>query len=80
MSVFTKTLKTLQVRHCLMTPKRLTSTFFCLSSGGVGRTGVFIALSNLIERVKAENVVDVYQTVKKMRLQRTAMVQTKVSK
>lgn len=46
-------------------------------STGVGRTGVFIALTNLIERVKLEGVVDVYQTVKKMRQQRTAMVQTK---
>ncbi|XP_066915195.1 receptor-type tyrosine-protein phosphatase S-like isoform X3 [Clytia hemisphaerica] len=46
-------------------------------SAGVGRTGVFIALTNLIERVKTEGVVDVYQTVKKMRQQRTAMVQTR---
>ena len=52
--------------------------YLTLFSGGVGRTGVFIALSNLIERAKSENVVDVYQTVKRMRLQRTAMVQTKV--
>lgn len=50
-----------------------------LLSAGVGRTGVFIALTNLIERVKTEGVVDVYQTVKKMRQQRTAMVQTRVS-
>ena len=50
-----------------------------LFSAGVGRTGVFIALTNLIERVKTEGVVDVYQTVKKMRQQRTAMVQTRVS-
>ncbi|XP_057299709.1 receptor-type tyrosine-protein phosphatase F-like isoform X2 [Hydractinia symbiolongicarpus] len=46
-------------------------------SAGVGRTGVFIALTNLIERVKTEAVVDVFQTVKKMRQQRTAMVQTR---
>ena len=49
-----------------------------ISSAGVGRTGVFIALTNLIERIKTEAVVDVYQTVKKMRQQRTAMVQTRV--
>ena len=49
-----------------------------MSSAGVGRTGVFIALTNLIERVKTEAVVDVYQTIKKMRQQRTAMVQTRV--
>ena len=51
---------------------------FLFISAGVGRTGVFIALTNLIERLKTEAVIDVYQTVKKLRQQRTAMVQTKV--
>ncbi|XP_065070051.1 receptor-type tyrosine-protein phosphatase S-like isoform X2 [Rhopilema esculentum] len=46
-------------------------------SAGVGRTGVFIALTNLIERLKTEAMVDVYQAVRKLRLQRTAMVQTR---
>ena len=49
-------------------------------SAGVGRTGVFIALTNLIERLKTEAVVDVYQAVKRLRQQRTAMVQTKVGR
>ncbi|KAJ7369444.1 hypothetical protein OS493_038944 [Desmophyllum pertusum] len=44
---------------------------------GVGRTGVFCALSILIERLKSEGVVDVFQTVKQLRSQRPAMVQTK---
>ena len=57
---------------------RHSSQSLLLSSAGVGRTGVFIALTNLIERLKTEAVVDVYQTVKKLRQQRTAMVQTKV--
>ena len=48
-------------------------------SAGVGRTGVFCALSILIERLKSEGVVDVFQTVKQLRAQRPAMVQTKVS-
>ena len=47
-------------------------------SAGVGRTGVFCALSVLIERLKSEGVVDVFQTVKQLRSQRPAMVQTKV--
>ena len=51
---------------------------FSISSAGVGRTGVFIALTNLIERIITEAVVDVYQTAKKMRQQRTAIVQTRV--
>ena len=48
---------------------------FFVSSASVGRTGAFIALTNLTERIKTEAVVEVYQTVKKMRQQRTAMVQ-----
>lgn len=45
-------------------------------SGGVGRTGVFCGISMMIERLKAEGVIDVFQTVQAMRLQRPAMVQT----
>ena len=48
-------------------------------SGGVGRTGVFISVWNSIERLKAKNVVDVFQSVRSLRVQRTAMVQTIVS-
>ena len=47
-------------------------------SAGVGRTGVFIGLCNLIERVRVEGFADVFQTVREMRCQRPAMVQTKV--
>ena len=48
-------------------------------SSGVGRTGVFIALNIILERMKLEGVVDVFQTVKMLRIQRPAMVQTLVS-
>ena len=51
-----------------------------LCSGGVGRTGVFCGISMMIERLKAEGVIDVFQTVQAMRLQRPAMVQTAVSR
>ena len=44
----------------------------------MGRTGVFCALSILIERLKSEGVVDVFQTIKVLRTQRPAMVQTQV--
>lgn len=47
-------------------------------SAGVGRTGVFCALCILIERLKSEAVIDVFQAVKQLREQRPAMVQTKV--
>uniref|UniRef100_H3DD53 Receptor-type tyrosine-protein phosphatase F n=1 Tax=Tetraodon nigroviridis TaxID=99883 RepID=H3DD53_TETNG len=45
-------------------------------SAGVGRTGVFIALSIALERMRFEGVVDLFQTVKTLRTQRPAMVQT----
>ncbi|XP_064626984.1 tyrosine-protein phosphatase Lar-like isoform X3 [Lineus longissimus] len=45
-------------------------------SAGVGRTGVFISLSIVLERMRYEGVVDMFQTVKMLRTQRPAMVQT----
>ena len=48
-------------------------------SAGVGRTGVFITLSIVLERMRYEGVVDMFQTVKMLRTQRPAMVQTEVS-
>ncbi|KAM7385466.1 hypothetical protein PAMP_001549 [Pampus punctatissimus] len=49
-------------------------------SAGAGRTGTFIALSNILERVKAEGLLDVFQTVKSLRMQRPHMVQTVVGR
>ncbi|XP_021108498.1 receptor-type tyrosine-protein phosphatase delta isoform X26 [Heterocephalus glaber] len=49
-------------------------------SAGVGRTGVFITLSIVLERMRYEGVVDIFQTVKMLRTQRPAMVQTEVRK
>lgn len=43
--------------------------------GGCGRTGSFLTINNCVEQVKTEGTVDVYQTVKKLRLQRRKMVQ-----
>lgn len=62
-----------------------TGEFRCLTpcslcSAGAGRTGTFIALSNILERVKAEGLLDVFQAVKSLRLQRPHMVQTLVRK
>ena len=47
-------------------------------SAGVGRTGVFIALSIVLERMRYEGVVDMFQTVKMLRAQRPSMVQNEV--
>ena len=49
-----------------------------LCSNGIGRTGVFIALHILLERMVTEGLVDVFQTIKNLRIQRPAMVQTLV--
>ncbi|CAF4827786.1 unnamed protein product, partial [Rotaria sp. Silwood1] len=45
-------------------------------SAGVGRTGVFLTLSIVLERIRYEGVIDVFQTVKLLRTQRPALVQT----
>ena len=47
-------------------------------SAGVGRTGVFVTLSIVLERMRYEGVVDMFQTVKMLFTQRPAMVQTEV--
>ena len=47
-------------------------------SAGVGRTGVFITLSIVLERMRFEGVVDMFQTVNMLRMQRPFMVQSEV--
>ena len=44
---------------------------------GVGRTGTFIALYNLVDEATAEGVVDVVETIRQLRQRRVKMVQTK---
>ena len=48
-------------------------------SGGSGRTGTYIAIANLLDRLKTEGVVDIFQTVRALRMQRPRMVHTLVS-
>jgi len=45
-------------------------------SAGVGRTGTFIALDILMQRIKNESKINIFETVKKLRFQRMKMVQT----
>ena len=44
----------------------------------MGRTGVFIAMDDLLNKADAEGEVDVYKCVLKLRKARPNMVQTKV--
>ena len=48
-------------------------------SAGVGRTGTFITLDAMLERIKADKTVNVYEFVRNMRQRRVLMVQTLVS-
>ena len=48
-------------------------------SAGVGRTGTFITLDYMLERIKQENTINIYEFVSNLRKQRVLMVQTAVS-
>ena len=48
----------------------------CLA--GVGRTGVFIVLDIMLERLKEQSTVNVYEALRDIRLKRANMVQTQV--
>lgn len=45
-------------------------------SAGVGRTGTFIALDILMQRMKQERKINIFDLVKRLRSQRMKMVQT----
>lgn len=45
-------------------------------SAGVGRTGVFVALSIVLERIQNEEVIDMFETVRTLRTQRPGMIQS----
>ena len=56
-------------------------TIFCFVfsfSAGVGRTGTFITIDAMIQRLKERDDLNIYEFVTEMRLKRTFMVQTKV--
>ena len=51
-----------------------------LFSDGLGRTGTFCAMYTVLERLKAEKVVDVFSTIKALRIQRPGFLETLVCK
>ena len=55
------------------------SYFFFEISNAVGRSGTFCAIFNVLEKLKLEKVVDVFQTVKLLRIQRPGAVEDLVS-
>ncbi|XP_065684861.1 receptor-type tyrosine-protein phosphatase beta isoform X2 [Hydra vulgaris] len=48
----------------------------CHCSAGVGRTGTYICIDIIMNKLQAENNIDVYGVVSAMRTQRSSMVQT----
>ena len=49
-------------------------------SAGVGRTGTFIALSILLEKIKTESAINVFECVNQLRKKRLFMVQALVGR
>lgn len=45
-------------------------------SAGVGRTGTFLALDIMMQRIKQERRINVFELVRQLRSQRMRMVQT----
>ncbi len=48
-------------------------------SAGVGRTGTYITLDAMLDRMKAESTLSVYDFIRNMRAKRISMVQASVS-
>ena len=52
---------------------------FSFNSDGAGRTGTFLAISILLDRLNVEQLIDVFQTIKKIRVFRPEFVENAVS-
>ena len=51
----------------------------CYCSNGIGRSGTFCVLYTVLEKMKVEKVVDVFQIVKLLRIQKPGLVEDLVS-
>ena len=52
--------------------------YIIINSAGIGQTGTFIAIDIELQHIKQEGVVDVYNTVCKLRHSRMSTIQTLV--
>ena len=48
------------------------------ASAGVGRTGTFIVIDTMVEKVEDQQPIDIYNCVASLRTKRQEMVQTEV--
>ena len=68
-------IKRVRVAHPMSDPTPL--LVHC--SAGVGRTGTFIVLDSMLERMQAEENLNIYKFVRKIRIHRVLLVQTQVT-
>lgn len=64
-----------RVRNCCVSTSK---GILVHCSAGVGRTGTYITLDAMLERMKEEGTINVYEFVRNMRAKRICMVQTQV--
>ena len=61
-------------------PHSLDQPLLVHCSAGVGRTGTFILLDTVMQQIKNEGTLSIYNVLKNVRDQRMKMVQTKVNR
>ena len=54
--------------------------FYYVSSAGIGRAAVFVALDIVMNRANQNNIVSIHECVEKLRSERVQMVQLEVTK
>ena len=65
-------------RHDNLLNQTTVNNYYLICSAGVGRSGTFIAIDIEMQRIKHENLADVYNCVCRLRFWRDLMVQSEV--